>query len=140
MGFFSLAMARMVGPEGRVICVDLQTRMINSLERRAARAGLLDRIAPRVCSGSSLEIDDLAGQVDFVLAFHVVHEVPDVSGLMSEIHAALKPGEKLFLVEPKGHVSAAKYATTVMTAQEAGFTVVDHPELPRDRATLFAKA
>ena len=42
MGFFSLPLARLVGPGGRVVCVDLQRKMIEGLRRRAKRAGLLD--------------------------------------------------------------------------------------------------
>ena len=29
MGFFSLPLARMVGPKGRVVCVDLQQKMLD---------------------------------------------------------------------------------------------------------------
>ena len=65
MGFFSLAMAKMVGPVGKVIAVDVQEKMINSLKRRTARAGFKDIIDCRVCSESSLEVKDLAGQIDF---------------------------------------------------------------------------
>ena len=36
MGFFTLAVARLVGPEGRVVAVDLQPKMLASLERRAS--------------------------------------------------------------------------------------------------------
>ena len=49
MGHFSLPMARMVGGDGRVVCVDIQQKMINSLRRRAKRAGLTARLDLRVC-------------------------------------------------------------------------------------------
>jgi ubiquinone/menaquinone biosynthesis C-methylase UbiE len=35
MGFFTLELARLVGPEGRVIAVDVQPQMITGLRRRA---------------------------------------------------------------------------------------------------------
>ena len=35
MGFFTLAMARLAGPSGRVVAVDIQPRMLAALERRA---------------------------------------------------------------------------------------------------------
>ena len=41
MGFFSLPIARLVGETGRVVCVDLQARMIKGLLRRSKKAGLL---------------------------------------------------------------------------------------------------
>ncbi len=75
MGFFSLDMARMVGAEGKVVCVDLQQKMIDSLVRRATKAGVIDRIDPRVCDRSGLGLEDLGGTVDFALAFALVHEV-----------------------------------------------------------------
>ena len=77
MGFFSLDMARMVGADGKVVCVDLQPKMIKALVRRATKAGLIDRIDPRVCDRSGLGLEDLGGTVDFALAFALVHEVPD---------------------------------------------------------------
>ena len=139
MGFFSLAAAGLIGSNGRVVCVDLQSGMIESLKRRAARAGLSDRIDPRVCSEHSLEISDLVGQVDFALAFYVVHEVPDVPGLMAEIHAVLKPGGRFFIAEPRGHTSADGYEATEAAAHKAGFTIIGHPRLRRDRTTMFVK-
>ena len=58
MGFFTLELARLVGPEGRVIAVDVQPQMIAGLRRQAERAGLIDRIETRLASavtmGSSL--------------------------------------------------------------------------------------
>ena len=47
MGFFSIALARMVGPAGQVLAVDLQPQMLRTLERRARRAGVADRIRTR---------------------------------------------------------------------------------------------
>ena len=83
MGFFSLPLARMVGEKGRVICVDMQERMIRSLEKRANKAGLLDRIETRVCAPTNLELADLEGQVDFAVAIAVVHETRDAGHLVS---------------------------------------------------------
>ena len=59
MGYFSLAMAETVGPEGKVVCVDLQPKMIEALKRRASKAGVLDRIDHRVCDKNGLGLDDL---------------------------------------------------------------------------------
>ena len=52
MGFFTLELARRVGPEGRVFTADIQPRMLKVLERRAAKAGVLSRIETRLASGS----------------------------------------------------------------------------------------
>ena len=53
MGFFTLPMARLVGPAGKVVCADVQPKMLDALRRRAAEAGLADRIDARVCAWMS---------------------------------------------------------------------------------------
>src|SRR5512138_823129 len=63
MGFFTLELARRVGPGGRVVAVDLQPEMLAGLRRRAARAGLEKQLDARLASATSLGIDDLAGKV-----------------------------------------------------------------------------
>jgi ubiquinone/menaquinone biosynthesis C-methylase UbiE len=139
MGYFSLPMAELVGPDGRVVCVDLQERMIQSLRRRAARAGISDRIESRVCSASSLGIRDLEGEVDFALAYAVVHEVSDAARFLAEIGDVLAPGGRLLIAEPRGHVSAEALEATTADAGKAGLSVVGRPEIKRSRSVLLEK-
>ncbi len=139
MGFFSLPMARMVGPKGRVVCVDLQDKMIRSLRRRAARAGLAERIDARICPESSLGLSDLASSVDFAAALHVVHEVPDPAALMREVCAALKPGGQFLVSEPKGHVSTDDFDATIGMARAAGLVELHDAERLRDLTVLFRR-
>jgi len=139
MGFFSLPMAELVGSSGRVICVDLQERMISSLRKRASRAGLAERIETRVCSASSLGTQDLEGKVDFVLTYAMVHEVPDAAGLLTQIHDVLVPGGRLLIAEPRGHVSEEALEKTIAAAEKAGLSVVDRPAVKRSRAVLLEK-
>ena len=74
MGFFTLPLAELVSADGRVIGVDCQERMLETLQRRAGRRGLADRIETRGCRDHTLQIADLDQRVDLVLAFNVVHE------------------------------------------------------------------
>jgi hypothetical protein len=113
--------------------------MIKSLKKRAAKAGLSDRIESRICSPNSLEIDDIPGEIDFALAYAVVHEVPDSEALFSQVHQSMKPGSKFLLGEPKGHVSKDDFNQTIATARRCGFEVVEHPEIKRTRAVLLSK-
>jgi ubiquinone/menaquinone biosynthesis C-methylase UbiE len=139
MGYFSLPLAEAVGPGGRVVCVDLQERMIRSLRKRAARAGLSDRIETRVCSTDSLGIGDLEGKVDFALAYAVVHEVRDTDTFLAEIQHALAPGGRLLIAEPRGHVSEEALEATVASGRKAGLSVVERPDIKRSRAVLLEK-
>lgn len=139
MGFFSLPLAELVGSEGKVICVDVQEKMIASLEKRARKAGLSDNIDVRVCSSGSFGLADLQEQIDFVVAMAVVHEVPDAASFFSEVYATMKPGGRLLVAEPKGHVSQEDFESTLSTATQAGFAAVDQPRINRSRAVLLGK-
>ncbi len=139
MGYFSLWMARAVTESGRVVCVDLQERMIRSLKRRAVKAGLDTRIEARICGKESLGIDDLAGQIDFALLFAVVHEATAVPGFLKQVHSALTPKGMCLLAEPRGHVNEAEFEDTLRLTGEAGFHIIDRPSVPRSRAALLGK-
>jgi len=77
MGFFSLPMAKMVGPSGRVVCYDVQEIMLRKLAARARKAGLEGIIEPRLVDGKPVLKGEGATKADFALLFAVAHEVPD---------------------------------------------------------------
>ena len=139
MGFFSLSAAKMVGPNGKVICMDIQEEMIKSLRKRALKAGVTDRIETRICTQNSLELDDMTEKIDFAFAIAVAHEIPDVSGFFSEIYKTLKPGHKFLVIEPKGHISVEEFEKTVSIAGEKGFTVIDRPKARSGRVVVLKK-
>jgi len=137
MGFFTLELARLVGPRGRVVAVDVQPKMLDRLKRRAAEAGLLDRMDIRTASPESMGIADLKGSVDFILAFAVVHEVGDARRFFAEAASASKPGALLLFVEPRGHVKESEFDDELHAAAEAGFEVVDRPDIRRSHSALL---
>jgi len=138
-GYYSLGMARLVGPTGRVIAVDTEKDAIAALKAKAGETGLSGRIEARLCGAQDLGIHDLCGQVDFALAVYVVHHAIDARGLMSDVHRALKPGGELLVIEPRHHSSAAERESVESAARTAGFTLAGHPRLIRDWAATFAK-
>ncbi|OFZ81399.1 MAG: methyltransferase type 11 [Bdellovibrionales bacterium RIFOXYD1_FULL_53_11] len=137
MGYFTLSMAQLVGAAGRVVCVDLQAQMLFNLEKRARRAGLLDRIETRTCRQESLGISDLEGLVDFTLAFAVVHEVPDMEILFREIHLASKNGARLLVSEPRGHVRRKNFDEMLMLAKKTGFSLLEEPDIALSISALL---
>jgi SAM-dependent methyltransferase len=140
MGFFTLELARLVGPTGRVVAVDVQPKMLSALRRRARRAGLLGRIDPRLATDAGMEIGDLAGRVDFALAFAMVHEVPDAARFLSDVAAALKPGGRLLLAEPRGHVEAGDFAATLELAAQAGLRADAQPAIKGSHAAVLIRS
>jgi len=136
MGFFSIAMAKMVGDKGSVIAVDLQQEMLTVLWGRANRAGVADRVHTHQCERDSVGVQH---PVDFVLAFWSAHEVPDIRGLLTEAHRFLVPRGKMLLVEPRGHVTAKTFGEMIAVAQEVGFRIEYTPRIRLSRATMFSR-
>jgi ubiquinone/menaquinone biosynthesis C-methylase UbiE len=136
MGFFAIPMARLVGEGGSVLAVDLQQKMLDVLRKRAARAGLADRIRTHRCEADALGV----GQpVDFALAFYSAHEVPDLRRLLTELHGCLRTGGRLLVVEPVGHVSAAAFEEMVSMAEAMGLALDARPRICLSRAAALVK-
>lgn len=121
MGYFTLPMARMVGPDGRVVIVEVQQKMLTGLDHRARKAGLSNRIEHRLVGPEGLGVEDLSDKVDLTVAIHMVHEVPDQTAFFLDVWKALKPGGRLLLIEPKGHVSIDRFKQSMATAERIGF-------------------
>jgi SAM-dependent methyltransferase len=138
-GFFSLPLARMVGPEGRVVCVDLEPRAVERLVRRAAKKGLSDRIDARPCGPRDLGLDDYQGRIDLAVVFYTLHELEDLEGFLAQAGALLKPEGRMLVVEPKGHVTPAGFAAELEVCRRAGFRELEPPPYAHKRpAALLA--
>ena len=139
MGFFTLPLARMVGPCGRIFAVDIQRRMLDHLAKRARKAGMADRIECRLCKAQSLEIGDLKAAIDFVLAFAVMHELPDRRRALEEITSTLKPGASMFMADPKSRFSEQAFGETIRMAASVGLTAQTGPTVKNCRSALLRR-
>ena len=136
-GYFTTAMAGLVGGNGHVIAVDIQGWMLERTRRRLDRAGLSGRVRLHLARADRLDVP--SDRVDFALAFWVVHEVPDKERLFSEILACLVPGGILLLAEPRMHVDAKAFAEISGIAVKAGFESASPVSIRLSRAALFHK-
>jgi ubiquinone/menaquinone biosynthesis C-methylase UbiE len=134
MGYFTIALARLVGDSGKVIAADLQQHMLDGIQRRAIRAGVQDRIKLHRSAPDKIGISE---PIDFSLAFWMLHEVPDRRRFLNEIFSALKPGGLFLLAEPKLHVSFISFTESVSYAKSVGFSVIDHPKIFFSYAVVF---
>jgi ubiquinone/menaquinone biosynthesis C-methylase UbiE len=139
MGFFTLPLAGMVGPNGKVVSVDVQEKMLHSLQQRARKANVSDRIIMRVCKPASLGLNDFDGKIDFAMAFAVVHEVPDSRSFFADVLRLLKPGAKCLVEEPRGHVSIDAFEQTLSIAEQTGLRVAGNPKINRCHTALLSK-
>jgi len=140
MGFFTLELARLVGPMGRVVAVDLQARMLDVLRRRAAKRGLDGRVEMRLATADGMGLADLGGRVDFALAFAMVHEVKDRARFFAEVGATLKRGGRVLLAEPRGHVSDELFAEFLRLAEANGLAVSDGPAITASRTAVLVRS
>jgi ubiquinone/menaquinone biosynthesis C-methylase UbiE len=129
-GFFTIDMARMVGKSGRVIACDLQEGMLRKLEDKIRETEFHDRIVLHKCEKDGIGAPE---SVDFVLAFYMVHEVPDQDRFFEELASIVKTNGQVLVVEPPFHVSTRAFESMVEKARKAGFVPVEGPKV------LFSK-
>jgi len=133
LGYFSIALASIVGPNGKVIALDIQPQMIQRARHRAESQNVADRIDFRLCGANLLGVN---GPVDFALAFWVVHEVTEPKNLLVEVRSFLKPQGHLLIAEPKWHVPADRFAETVELARNVGFQTSKGPVVRFSRSVV----
>jgi cyclopropane fatty-acyl-phospholipid synthase-like methyltransferase len=98
-GFYTLELARRVGPEGIVYAVDIQPEMLRMLARRAAEEGLTN-IRPIL--GTFIDPRLPEGQVDLVLCIDVYHEFSHPEQMLARIRESLAADGRLVLAEFRG--------------------------------------
>ena len=133
-GFTSLGLARLVGAEGLVIVADLQSKMLSMVQDRANRAGLSDRIRTHLCSPDHIGVRE---ELDFAVAFFMVHEVPDLPAFLDEVFTLLKTGGFFFITEPKIHVGLVAFRRILSEAQIVGFEIADRPKVVFGQTVLL---
>ena len=95
-GWFTVRLAKRVGPNGLVYAEDIQPQMIEAIHRRVAREGL-GNVTPVLGSADHPALP--TGSLDAALMVDTFHEVEDRQLLLTNVRAALKPGGRLGIVE-----------------------------------------
>jgi ubiquinone/menaquinone biosynthesis C-methylase UbiE len=98
-GFYTLQLARLVGPRGVVYAVDIQPEMLQMLVRNAAEARLAN-IRPVL--GTPVDPRLPAGEIDMMLCVDVYHEFSHPEAMLAKIRQSLAPDGQLVLVEFRG--------------------------------------
>jgi ubiquinone/menaquinone biosynthesis C-methylase UbiE len=132
-GVFSIAMADMVGKNGKVIAADLQDGMLEKVKSKLNESNRTI-IKLHKCREDRIGVTE---KVDFVLVFYVLHEVPSQEGLLREIKSILKPGGKVLIIEPNFHVTKKAFEQSISTAISAGFQREKWPKVFNSRAVIL---
>ncbi len=134
-GFFTLEMARQVGGSGRVVAVDLQQGMLDKARMKLTKAGLAEAVAFHLCRADHVGLKEA---FDFILVFHVLHEVPDQGNFLRELKTLLKQGGRVLIAEPGFHISRDEFLGSIDLMRQAGFTVIEKPRIRFSRVVLIA--
>ncbi len=95
-GYFTFRLAAKVGKAGKVLAVDIQDEMLESLRRRATAMGITN---VEEVKGSETDPQLPAGAVNLVLMVDVYHELAYPYEIMMKVREALKPGGRVVFVE-----------------------------------------
>ncbi len=135
-GFFSIDIAQMAGKSGRVIATDLQEGMLAKLGDKIRGTQFEERIVLHKCGQDKIGWPD---KVDFILAFYVIHEIPDKTGLFREMESILRPGGRVLVVEPPFHISKSAFVETMNKARDAGFKPEKGPGMILHKTAILMK-
>ncbi|MBP1665599.1 MAG: Methyltransferase type 11 [Bacteroidetes bacterium] len=133
-GFFTIEMAKLVGETGRVIAADLQQGMLDKVAGKIRGTDLEQRIELHKCQ------DDMIGiskKVDFVMAFWMVHEVPDQQRLFEELKSVMNPGGRIWIIEPRIHVTEKSFKMMISRLESTGLEIIERPGIWLSRSVLL---
>lgn len=133
-GHYSMGMAELVGPTGKVFSVDIQKQMLKKVIKRSVKKQFDNIITTHLSGQDSI---GLKVQVDFILMSNSLHETPDPESTLKEMFTLLKPAGKLLLLEPNGH--GVDFADEIRMAVNTGLKYLSSPKVSTQQTALFQK-
>jgi len=133
-GFFTFEMARMLKGSGEVYAADLQKGMLDIVSQKIKGSPLEKTVKLYKCNEDRI---GLPIRADFILAFYMIHEVPDPIKLFKELKTLLKPEGRLLIIEPKFHVDRNSFEAMNEKLQETGFKITERPRVFFSRAVVL---
>jgi len=121
-GYFTIEAARLVGPEGRVVCVDVQPGMVEVLAERLRRERA-ERARSIVGDATRLPLADRS--IDAAFLVFVLGEIPDRPAALAELRRVLKPGGVLSVMETLTDSDYQLEASVTDLCRAFGFTELD---------------
>ena len=133
-GFFTIPMAKLVGKNGKVIAADLQDGMLKKLQQKIQGTGLEKIIRLHKCEQDKIGIKE---KVDFILAFYMVHEVPNKENFLKELKSLLNIDGVILIVEPMFHVTKPAFKEMKRKAESFALQPLKCKKLFFCRTVLF---
>jgi len=146
-GWFTMRLARRVGPNGRVYAVDVQRLMIEAISRRIEREGLNSIVKPVLGQFDDPKLPADA-RPDAVLTVDTFHEMEDPVLMLKNVARTLKPQGRIGIIDYRegeggpGPDSVERVPPSVVISQAAaaGLKLVEqHKFLPYQYFLIFGK-
>ncbi len=137
-GWFTIRLARRVGPNGTVYAEDVQRQMLEAVRRRVSREGLLN-VQGRLGTSTDPNLPEHA--IDAILVVDVYPEVDDRVTFLRNLARSLKPNGRIGIVNykpgqggpgPSGPTEGVRVESPAVEAdaQAAGLRVLARENLP----------
>jgi predicted methyltransferase len=134
-GWFTIQLARRVGPNGVVYAEDIQRQMLEAIRRRVSREGL-QNVLTVLGTGRNTTLP--AGMLDAILVVDVYPEVDDRVTFLRNVSAALKANGRIGVVNYKpggggpGPAPSDRVDSSAVEAdaRAAGLRVLSRASLP----------
>lgn len=133
-GFFTIALAEMVGEQGLVVAADVQKGMLDILNAKLERKPHLRNILVHQSSHETLH---LHLKFDFILAFYSLHEMIYLEKIASELKQRCHDATLLLVAEQKFHVPRRQYHHILNVLLHEGFKIMATPSIFLSRAALL---
>lgn len=145
-GYHSLMMAKLVSPNGKVLCVDIQQKMLDLLKKRAE----FEKISNlELIKGKYTDPMLPKGKVDLILLVDAYHEFTDPENMLKKMHDSLSENGVIALVEfrkedksvpiKEDHKMSKKQIDKEFTAN--GFKLVrSYDKLPWQHLLFYGKS
>lgn len=96
VGYFAVKLAERVGPDGKVIALDIDDTKLNQLHL-LRRYGQLAQMEILKNERDNLKLT--ASSLDKIVILNTYHELADIESLLAQCKTALKPNGKIFIID-----------------------------------------
>jgi ubiquinone/menaquinone biosynthesis C-methylase UbiE len=143
-GWFTIRLARRVGPNGIVYAEDVQQLMIDAIDRRIAREGL-NNVRPIL--GGFVDTHLPANEIHAALMANLYPQIQDPVALLKNVRLALRANGRLGIVDfkpgqfgPGPDDNRVAPETVIRDAANAGLRLVSHETFLRYQYLLVFAA
>jgi ubiquinone/menaquinone biosynthesis C-methylase UbiE len=133
-GVFTVEIARLLSGSGKVIAADIQEGMLKIVAEKVNGTDHQNKVVLHKCEQNKTGLTERA---DFILAFWVIHEIPDHNSLFGELAELLNPGGKILIAEPRLHVTASDFRKMKRIIENTGFEFAENPGVFFSRTLLL---